>query len=479
MKPTRWVVRNLGCGLTVLSLGACDFIEPVSANPNAIPDATLDQLLIGTTVKSFRLSGWGGLGGLWLQQLDGISRQRVAGAHYNVDEFFFSGLFLMAYEGAGLIDIRRGIAEAAGRRTYAGILKVYEASFIAATASMYGDIPYSEAVNPDITVPVLDAQRDVHDAVLILLDEAVADMQSGEGIPPTVTDLAFGGDLGAWVAVANTLKARYHLHWAEVDGSSRYTAALASANQGILDASRDWVADFSNAVSEQNGWHFITLDDLVAGEFLVEALKARSDPRLPFYFGEGTGPYTGDFVGSHPNDPTDPATDASELACGINFPGPAGCPLGRGYASEDWDFPILTCAENYFIMAEAEYNVGTEAGARAALDAALACEEVRKDMDLSATRVTVAGLSGTALFDEIMMQKYFSLFLTNEIWNDYKRTCLPAITTFGGLQIPGRLFYPQQEREANPNIPSAAEQSASDPHGRPGGANANDPNPCP
>jgi hypothetical protein len=459
-------------------VGACDFVEPLTTNPNAVPDATLDQLLAGVAVNAYDKIHWWDAENLWLQQLDGIDRQLVSLSQYRINEGLGT-IWRAGYGGAGLVDIRLGIArgEGAGRGIYVGILKVYEVLFIGRLASLYGDVPYSEAVNPDITTPVLDAQRDVYDAALALLDEAIVDLERGEGVGPGSADFAFGGDPESWIRVAQTLKARYHLHWVEVDGRNRYAAALAAASFGISDASGDWVADRSQ---QPNDLHSFPEDNVVAGAFIVNALLARSDPRLPLYFGQGTGPYQSQFVGSHPNDQTDPSTDASEVACIQAFSGPAGCPLGRGYGSFDYDFPlILTCAENSFIMAEAEFHVGTEAGARAALDAALACEEERKEVDLSATRAVVAGLSGAALFDEIMLQKYLSLFLANEIWNDYKRTCRPAITTFGGLQVPGRLFYPQQERETNPNIPTPSEQAATDPHRRPGGANANDPNPCP
>ncbi len=483
MRPRRRMGRTICSGLAALALAACDFIDPVTADPNVIPDATLDQLLAAITVKSFdRAERRMFYGSLWMQQMDGIGPNTGRPSRYLIDEGAGGELFTGTYNGAGLVDIRLGIADAtqAGHRSYAGILKVYEAYFVGTTASAYGDIPYSEAVNPGIPTPALDPQRDVYEALQGLLDEAIADLQSGEGIPPTAADLAFGGDVGAWVTAAHTLKARLHLHWAEVDGRTRYMAALEAANQGIPDASRDWVTNRSNEPDEHNLWHYDSPDGWVAGQFLVEALKARADPRLPFYFGEGSGPYGGQFVGSHPNDHADPGTDASELACGANFTGPGACPLERGYATRDWGFPILSCAENHFIMAEAEFHVGTEAGARAALDAALACEEIRKGVDLSAARSAVGSLSGAALFDEIMLQKYLSVFLAGEVWNDYKRTCRPAITTYGGLQVPGRLFYPGQgERGSNPNIPSPEEQLAADPHGRPGGANANDPNPCP
>ena len=71
-----------------------------------------------------------------------------------------------------------------------------------------------------------------------------------------------------------------------------------------------------------------------------------------------------------------------------------------------------------------------------------------------------------------MNEKYIVLFQNIESWNDYKRTCLPALTPIGGGVdgvIPGRLLYPVAERQTNPNFPLPSQQPA---------RNWNDPNSC-
>ena len=87
-----------------------------------------------------------------------------------------------------------------------------------------------------------------------------------------------------------------------------------------------------------------------------------------------------------------------------------------------------------------------------------------------------------------MEEKYIALFQNLEVWNDYKRTCLPALTPYEtevfANQIPGRLFYGETERNANPNVPDTETQVANG-GVRIGGPsvggfrNPNDPNPCP
>ena len=457
--------RVLCTAVLVGIVSGCDFISPTESNPNAVPDATLDQLLVGVSVNNYFLEEGQSarLAAMWLQQMAGTDRQFSGFDKYTFTESDASASYASAYTGGGLIDIRTGIAqaEADGRRVYAGIFKVYEALMIGMAASIFGDVEYSEAVSPDIAEPVLDPQRSVYDAVLSLLDEAILDLRSGEGIAPSGADFVYGGDVDAWIAAANTIKARFNMHWVEVDGSSRYAEALAAAQQGIMDATGDFVADHSTSATENNLWFQFLRDRsgyISAGAFLVNELWTRNDPRLTLYYGPGSGAFADTIIGSPPGNPTgDPGSEASSLAV-------------PGYGAGDFDFPILTCAESNFIIAEAELQGNGDAiAARAALDAALACEETRKGVDLTTAKDANDALVGSALFDEIMMQKYISLFLNREIWNDYKRTCYPAVVPFGGLEVPARLYYDDESRETNTNIPDPGEQPQ---------RNANDPGAC-
>src|SRR5262249_34541327 len=82
-----------------------------------------------------------------------------------------------------------------------------------------------------------------------------------------------------------------------------------------------------------------------------------------------------------------------------------------------------------------------------------------------------------ATLENIMTEKYTDLFLNIEVWNDYKRTCLPSLapapplgsTAPGTSPIAGRMPYGITEINANPNTPNVS----------PTGQNPNDPIPCP
>jgi len=72
-----------------------------------------------------------------------------------------------------------------------------------------------------------------------------------------------------------------------------------------------------------------------------------------------------------------------------------------------------------------------------------------------------------------MTEKYITLFENPETWNDYKRTCLPALKPARTRsRIPGRIYYGITEEQTNSNTPSASSQNLFT------FRNANDPNAC-
>lgn len=434
--------------LTAFLVGGCDFISPTESNPNAVPTATVDQLFTGIQVNTFYFaeSQLSRITSIWTQQMAGTDRQFAILDTYVTTEEDTDGEFSSVYTGGGLVDLRQAIAQAeeAGRGLYAGILKIHEAYLVGMAASMFGDIPYSEAVSEGVEDPKLDEQADVYAAVQALLDDALADLSAAQGVGPGGVDMNFGGDPAAWMEVAYTLKARFHLHWGEANGNSAYSAALAAAQNGISTAEGSWKAIHTTAATEQNLWAQFMRDRsgyISAGDHLVPLMVGDDDPRLPLYFSEAsTGGY---------------AARDSELS-------------PTGFGATAFDFPIATCAETQFIVAEAQFRLGSEDAARTAAQAALTCQEAEWGIDLSAKKAELGGLSGAGLFDEMMKQKYVALFLNMEVYNDYRRTCLPAITQRPG-GVPARLYYGQAERQSNPNIPEPGQQPL---------RNDNDPNSC-
>jgi hypothetical protein len=398
---------------------------------------------------------------LWMQQCQGVGgRFAEVESNYTITNGTTIADFPSVYIGGGLVDLRtiESRSSDASDLQFKGIAEVWEALVIGTAADVYGDIPYREAAG-DVPTPTFDPQLQVYDDIEALLDQAITDLAGG-GPGPGANDFIYGGDAAKWTAAANTLKARYHLHMVEVRGNTEYQKAIDAATNGIATHDGDFTAFHTTATFERNAWYQFKVssgfgDDVVAGAALVNIMNAQSDPRRSQYFGlNSAGQYSGADINS-----TSGPNGASALTGTRNDP--------------QFRQPFITSDENSLILAEANFVLHGAAGAQPFLD----------------TERSSNGLTPlVATLSSIMTEKYIALFQQEEVWNDYKRTCLPALhpfptATFGNT-IPGRFFYGRSEENTNPNTPSSAQQlqhggDAVSGAGISGFRNPNDPHPCP
>jgi starch-binding outer membrane protein, SusD/RagB family len=403
----------------------------LNENPNLPSKATADQQFTGFQAFAFyTMTGdLNRLISLWMQQMAGTGRQWAGYDQYVVTENDFT--FGSFYTQGGLVDIRGVQSKVASDKLYLGVAQTWEALIMDLASDVWGDIPYSEAVK-DVLQPKLDKQVDVHNALLALLDQAITNLNAG-GTGPGGADLVYGGNKTQWLQAAHTLKARVYMHLAEVDPTN-YAKALTETNSGISSSANDFTTYQSTTTGEANHWYQFRIQrgtDISAGKFLVDLMKARNDPRLTDFFSPGSDA-AGVILGAQPGEEFD-GTEAW-------LSGVRGAP--------DFRQPILTFAENQLIRAEAQYRTSAQAAALATLNA------YRTSVGLGAK----AGLTGSALLQAIMEEKYVALFQNTEVWNDYRRTCYPNLTPAAGNFIPGRLVYGTDERRANSNIPSPSQQ---------------------
>jgi hypothetical protein len=441
--------------LTIGVTGCGDLLSGpgLSENPNNPIEASTQALLIATQARTFVLQQ-GQLArqsSIWTQQISGIFNQQLEwGSRYNVTENDISGHFNGTYIGGGLLDMRK-VAEAGveeGDARLQGIAKVLEGLTMGTAASLWGDIPYREAVDPDIAAPSLDPQEQVYADVQQVLSDAIALL----GTASTATlaaDLIYNGDSERWARAAHTLKARYHLHVAPRAGQAAYEAALASAQQGINEVPTsamnaiqgqgpgDFRAFHGNTLDDGNIWSqfYEARSDLAASARMIEVLVARDDPRLEIYF--------------------QPAGDGAWRGANQFGLGPAPwSPLNQtDRLFRTFRQPIVTWAENQFIMAEAHYQLGRPG------DALTHVNNVRTAMGMTA-------LSGPITLEQIMVEKWITQFQNVDAYSDYRRTCFPRLVPAGAnpdapaSEIPGRLPYGVGERLQNPNVPAPADQPA-------------------
>lgn len=484
---TQRVSRALCAATLAASLGACsNFIDNVPTNDNVVSNASVAQLLVATQLRTwlFNEGHVARTAQIWMNQLSGVDRQFASLEQYVYSEDEWDVEMTGLFTGGGLVDMRlaRAKADSLGLTHTSAVLKIHEAFLIGMGASMWGDLPYSQALGGGTSPqsPV-DKQEAIYAAVQTLLDQAITGLTAAASPSDAPLlgdrDFSFGGDAAAWKRVAYTLKARFYMHWVEAQGVASTQAAantacagncvakaLAAAQNGINTSAGDWNSVHSSAATEQNWWYQFMNERsgyIGAGRLLVDSLKARGDTELlsTYFIGD---PAT--MQGSKPGESNTAAAQLNTTDSGV-----AGASQG---------IQLVTCAENQFILAEALYRTGASAASvYAAINAGAHCVETRYGLTAGSVHVT-PGLTGAALLHEIMMQKYFALFLNMESWNDYKRTCEPNIagtvkvgSSIATEPIPARLLYGQSERQANSNLPAPGTGSN-------GTRNTNDPISC-
>ncbi|HET8622482.1 MAG TPA: SusD/RagB family nutrient-binding outer membrane lipoprotein, partial [Gemmatimonadales bacterium] len=305
-----------------------------------------------------------------------------------------------------------------------------------------------------------------------------------------------------YTRVANSLKARLFMHVAEasvagVAGAppAAYDSALKYVPLGINTPADDFIWYHDGTATGNNIWYQFQatrFGDLSAGGALIEILKDRiqagieGNERLAFYFltadGEDPAPDGSNFFGYRPSATTDMPTAPGvyngngDAAGGYSFFNT----YGDGESADGGTrIPELTYAETQLIGAEAAFQLGGQGAAQPFLDAA------RANRSWGTIPFPALG-SVPATLENIMEEKYTTLFLNPEVWNDYKRTCLPSLAPAPVNDSPGsapratpiaaRLPYGQQENTANPNVPATSSTGVAV---TPISQNPNDPNPCP
>jgi len=462
--------RNMNVALVSLGLllgttGCNSFLtgEKLSTDPNNPSQATIQTLFVGIQAGQFAFQEGtvAMMVCMWVQQCGATNGRFVEqagryvfGAGSNIGAN--GGDWALIYTAGGLIDMDTiaNIATRAGDSLYLGIDLVWKAFTVGSAADLWGSIPYSQIRT--VTPPDLDSQLVVYDTVQKILSRAITALGTGVRKLPAPPDLVFGGSAAKWIATANTLKARYWLHVVEAATEGKlgsltqaavFDSALAYATLGISDATG--AGDFrafhtGTAYSQANMW-FAFQDnsafggDLESGKALVDYMNARNDPRRADYFcTNGADAYAGD-------DFNTPQPDVSSFGCEpLRF-------------SPDFRAPFATYQENQLILAEANAALGNTLAAQTALNAAYAAVP---GLTSSAT-----GVVGTALLDSIMLEKYVVMFQNIEALSDYRRTCIPALVPVSPnvlslAAVPGELFYPQVERNANSHIPPESQEVA-------------------
>ena len=222
------IINCLFLSVVCLCVSCSSLVEDINIDPNGINanDIEASSFLTGTLLANSMLhcSHAMRITGLWSGQLVGYTSLYSNIYAYNISTSEMNDPWNLIY--IGILPNVRHIREAAPNDDLLqGISKTVEALAISTGASLFGDIPYNEA-NEGVENPIFDPQLVVLNNALLLLDEAIVDLENADS-RNLEEDIYFGGNAAKWKASAYTIKARIYM-WIK-----NYPKAYESAIEGI------------------------------------------------------------------------------------------------------------------------------------------------------------------------------------------------------------------------------------------------------
>jgi hypothetical protein len=451
--------------LVGFSLVACEsLVEGVNDDPNNIPiDAVVaSNFLRGAQLANVQvqLGHEQRITSSWSGHFVGYQNLYKSLYEYNFTSAESNGFWSFTYQ-AVANQVRHIQKIAPNDKLLVGISKVIEANAIGTVAAAYGDVPYSEALNPEISDPKFDGQRAVFNALQGLLDGAIADL--GAATSRTLPeDIYYAGDKLKWLEAAHTLKARFFTLTKE------YDKALTAAQKGISKIENTM---FFRPVSSTNTSDKNLLFTLYSGSRTGD-LGNRTSYLIATLINPAVAT-------SRNNAKTQENARRAYLLVDERV-GSAN----QGVANSLEPMPLISYAENQLTLAEcAARTQGFDAGLtqlnayRAVLASGRAFKRINTTDPLKydayvADDFNAGGMENKdnlapvrALLREIVEERYISFFNQWLVFNDARRLRKSdsdiavkfPLNTATANRYPERIIYPQNELNANSNAKEPTE----------------------
>lgn len=499
---------------TLLVTGCTKKFDDINTDPTKASAANFDANLLlpsGELGYVDAISGYAGpilFQSMWTQT---FASAIFPGYYSGGDKYVQGGSFLSyqgrtwesAYKSAGYLrEIQNLTKDKPEWSNLSGISVIAEVLNIEAITDVYGDVPYSQALQAKsgISQPVYDKQQDIYSQMLSKLDSVIPTLDASKAIP-TNDVLPYKGNIAQWKKFGYSLMLRMAMRLTKVDPATAKTWAEKAYAGGTFASNADnayVVFDNSHGFSNANSRSLTTAEDYSEvkwGKVLIDYLKATNDPRLTVISevpqpgvknaaNESLpGVSTTSLQQGMPNgyDQNGGATDISKAP---GYPGATGsgddANVTGGYSRPttavylDLNTPtfILTYAQTEFLLAEAAargWNVGANAATHYANGLAAAIQTYGQINPAGAISASVATAyaaanpldvsSLEASLKQINTQYWIltgTIFDFDEAWSNWRRSGYPVLTpvnytgNFTNGTIPRRQAYPTTEASTNP-----------------------------
>jgi len=283
--------KSIAALLVMITAGACDDFLDVNQNPNNPSNANISLLLPQAEVSA----------GFWTSRTQNENASIFARQFYNLNESTYNiqgnltDTEFNSFYTDPLKDFQEVInkAEEKDLRGYAGISKVMKAYLVSILIDLWGEVPFTEALEGETNIgPAFEAGDVVYDKLLVLLDEAKADLVEADDRGELAAgDIIYAGDYEKWLRAANTLKLKLFLNLRLVDENRARTGinALITEDMLIDDNDDNFVFLFGSSQAPVNQ-HPVYQQEYVAGakvfymsNYVMYNMITKADPRLRYY----------------------------------------------------------------------------------------------------------------------------------------------------------------------------------------------------
>lgn len=355
------------------------------------------------------------------------------------------------------------------------ISKIMMAYVFKELADSYGDIPFSEALDPDNHTPKYDSQIDVYHGIIDMLKEArdMIDVSSTSSLP-VLGDIVYNGDMEKWQKFANSLILHAALQLSNVPSEVNYakgefTSALNNPAGVLEDVTDDaWIQYSSKDAFYMNPYYRMRRADYALSKEFTDDLQGEAPG----------GPASCNPTYNHTPDPreqifsTQPSVDGVPYSCSVSggsaqmssliWAAEAPLPFflsswtwldraeaaARGWTSEDYDTALTNGINNSFTTLAGHYGVNLNAADVAAYVSARVAD---------ANDASYGDGNADPKLIVVAEEKWVAMFPKGfEGWTQWRRLHYPLLQPhphpFNSTgQIPRRYAYPGEESTVNPD----------------------------
>jgi hypothetical protein len=177
------------------------------------------------------------------------------------------------------------------------IIEIQEVYTYQILVDTFGDIPYTDALNPAIVLPSYEDDASIYPKLITRLNDAINNLDTN-GISFETGDYIYGGDVTSWKRFANSLKLKLGLNIADVNDALAKTTIESAFSSGVITSnSQNASFIYVSAAPNYNPIYANLVasgrNDFVPASTIVDAMNGLNDPRRAKYFTQNNGVYVG------------------------------------------------------------------------------------------------------------------------------------------------------------------------------------------